>query len=84
MDEKNGIWVEDSIKLVDYIADFIQNWLEDNISEDLYNTAFETAKKYSDKNEFETKVIKLFESYSNARISNFESELNKLTSTVNE
>lgn len=82
MTEKNGVWVQDSIRMIDYIADFVQNWLEDNISEDLYTSMSETAEKYSNEELFKTKVSELFNSYINVRVSNFESELNKLTSNV--
>lgn len=82
MTEKNGVWVQDSIRMIDYIADFVQNWLEDNISEDLYTSMSETAEKYSNEENFKNKVSELFSSYANVRISNFESELNKLTSNV--
>jgi hypothetical protein len=82
MTEKNGVWVQDSIRMIDYIADFVQNWLEDNISEDLYTSMSETAEKYSNEENFKNKVSELFSSYTNVRISNFESELNKLTSNV--
>ena len=39
------IWYFDKLQTVD-IIDFIQNWLEDNISEDLYCRK-ETSEKYS-------------------------------------
>lgn len=82
MDEKNGVWVQDSIRIIDYIADFVQNWLEDNISDDLYTAMKETSDKYSEENKFKHNVSQLFNSYFNVRISNFETELNKLTSNV--
>ena len=60
MTEKNGVWVQDSIRMIDYIADFVQNWLEDNISEDLYTSMSETAEKYSNEENFKNKVSELF------------------------
>ncbi len=33
--EKNGVWVENPLQLVDVIADVVQTWLEDNILVDL-------------------------------------------------
>jgi glycosyltransferase involved in cell wall biosynthesis len=36
MNENNGIWITDKLLLSDIIADFIQNWLEDNIKPELY------------------------------------------------
>ena len=32
---KNGIWTYDLNSLVNVVAEFTQNWLEDNISEQL-------------------------------------------------
>ena len=77
MNENNGIWITDVIKLPDYIADFLQNWFEDNVSEKLYESGFETAEKFSDENKFINSVNKSFENYRTLRISNFENELNK-------
>ena len=31
INQNNGIWISDENKMVDFTADFIQNWLEDNI-----------------------------------------------------
>ena len=78
MNEENGIWVQEELRMVDFIADFIQNWLEDNISDKLYLGGVETAKKYSDYQKFEENVIQNFERYSEVRVSNFSEELNKL------
>lgn len=78
MNENNGIWVDNTINFPDLIADFVQNWLEDNIISDLYQNGFETSKKYSDEKEFEGKLIHLFEDYSQKRINTFSEELNKL------
>jgi glycosyltransferase involved in cell wall biosynthesis len=41
MDENNGIWTKDGDKLIDMIADYIQNWVEDNISEKLPGASFD-------------------------------------------
>jgi hypothetical protein len=47
--EKNGIWVENPLQLVDVIADVAQTWLEDNILVDLYTEGEKTAEKYTNK-----------------------------------
>jgi hypothetical protein len=76
--EENGIWIQDEIKLVDFIADYIQNWLEDNISEKLYENGLETSNKFSDTNKFEKSVTNLFEKYFDNKIISFKEEINKL------
>ena len=78
LNENNGIWIQDKINLPNVIADFLQNWLEDNISQKIYESGIETATKFSDKESFERKIEMIFESYFMIRIENFNNELNKL------
>jgi hypothetical protein len=78
MNENNGIWINNNLDMVDVLAEFIQNWLEDNISEKLYEGGYETAEKYSNKENFETNVIGLFTDYVNKRLDAFESQLEKI------
>ncbi len=78
LSEENGIWIQDEIKLVDYVADFVQNWLEDNVSENLYKNGIETSEKYSDVEKFEKTILSTFEGYLQVIKENFETELNKL------
>jgi hypothetical protein len=73
----NGIWIQDEITYCDVIADFIQNWLEDNIAPKVYDEGFKTSSKFSNYSKFENSVINLFSSYSQIRLNNFEQELNK-------
>ena len=75
--ENNGIWIQEKIRLQDILADFIQNWLEDNVSESLYNGGIETADRYKNQDKFKNTIESLFIGYSNIRIENFQSELNK-------
>jgi hypothetical protein len=77
LNENNGIWVTDKIQLVDITADFVMNWLEDNVSETLHDTGINTASKFSDTESFKDKVLFSFDSYSNTRIDSFQQELNK-------
>ena len=42
MNEDNGLWLGEETKLCDFTADFIQNWLEDNIKPELYDKMDET------------------------------------------
>ena len=76
MNDNNGVWYFDKLQTVDIIADFIQNWLEDNISEDLYNAGKETSEKYSNKNIFDINVVKLISSYCDSRLESFEKLIN--------
>jgi len=76
--DSNGIWTYDLNQLPDIIAEFIQNWLEDNISEELYVSSLETASKFKNKDEFESSVISTFENYLNIRKESFVSQLDKL------
>lgn len=78
LNENNGIWVQDKINLTNVVADFLQNWLEDNIAPKIYESGIETVKKYSNKESFEEKLEIIFESYFMKRLENFTSELNKL------
>jgi len=78
INENNGIWTNDNNMIVDILAEFIQNWLEDNISEKLYTSGVETAEKYSDFESFQNKSVELFEDYINKRLEIFENQYNKL------
>jgi hypothetical protein len=77
MTEDNGIWITDVTLMADFVADFIQNWLEDNIKPELANHMKETVEKYQNKQEFETNVINLFESFLTIRANSFEEQINK-------
>jgi len=78
MNEKNGIWTQDKNKMVDLIAEFIQNWLEDSITLDLYTEIETTANKYKDQDKFNSAVTDTFLSYLDNRIKAFEEQLNKI------
>jgi dsDNA-specific endonuclease/ATPase MutS2 len=69
-------------EIVDYIANFTQNWLEDNISDDLYEEIKNTSDKFKDVEKFEDGVIKLFEKYFETRQSIFEEQLEKIKLNV--
>ena len=77
MTEDNGVWISDQTIIPDVIADFIQNWLEDNIKPEMYEEMKKTAQKYSDKQEFESSVISLFEGYIKTRTESFEEQISK-------
>ena len=77
MTEDNGIWVTDLTMMADYIADFIQNWLEDNIKPELHENMKKTIENYTNKQEFESSVTSLFESYLTNRADSLESQITK-------
>lgn len=78
MTEDNGIWLIEDTKLCEYTADFIQNWLEDNIKSELYIEMDKTVSGQPKKEDFENNVVKLFSDYLIVRTKSFEEQLNKL------
>jgi len=81
LNEDNGLWIQDLLIFPDVIADFIQNYLEDNISNKIYDEGFKTSEKFSSHVNFDTTVSSLFENYINVRLSNLNEELNKHKNT---
>lgn len=78
INENNGIWVDDYNSMPDYIADFIQNWLEDNINLSFMEETEKTSEKFKDKNKFDETVSNLFDEYIKIRLEAFESQLTKV------
>ena len=78
MNENNGVWVNNKIQILDFIADFLQNWLEDNVKQDLYTEMLKTVENLPSKTDFETKTVELFSGYINTRATSFEEQLSKL------
>ena len=81
LNENNGIWTYQFNEIVDIVANFTQNWLEDNITEELYNNMQETAKKYQNEETYTENVVKLFNEYFDTRLDLFAEQLNKLKLT---
>jgi hypothetical protein len=79
LEDKNGIWVDNQIMMVDIIADLIQTWLEDNLLKELYVEASNTAEKYTNKEKFESEVFEIFSDFSNKRKEAFVAQLNPET-----
>lgn len=73
--QSNGVWVNDKLMMSDYIADFIQNWLEDNIKPEIIEEGLKTAQKYKNKEFFESNTISLFTNYIETRINIFEQQI---------
>jgi len=78
MTDENGVWTYEFNNIHDILAEFIQNWLEDNINTELYEKGIETASKYTNKSKFEETVVKLFDDYTKQRLEAFESQLDKI------
>ena len=52
MTDSNGVWTYELNSMVDIIAEYTQNWLEDNISEGLYQSGLDTSKVFQESSEF--------------------------------
>jgi len=78
MNENNGIWINNQNMVVDVIADYIQNWLEDNINPGLNGEIEKTTSQLQTKENFDKVVVETFENMINTRLSSFEEQLNKL------
>jgi hypothetical protein len=78
MNDDNGLWINNKTQMVDFIADFLQNWLEDNVNEKMYESMVVTANEIISKTEFEKKVTYLFDGFIQTRLNSFEEQLNKL------
>lgn len=77
MNENNGVWVKDKLIIIDVIADFIQNWLEDNIKPEIYESMKETSKEFINKQNFENQVVDLFSSFMDKRAELLEEQISK-------
>jgi hypothetical protein len=77
MTEQNGIWITDKTLFVDVIADYIQNWLEDNINPNIQEEMKKTLELISDKQKFDSSVVTLFSTYLNTRADSFEQQISK-------
>jgi len=78
MNEKNGFWVNNKLDILDFIADYVQNWLEDSVSEELFNEIKNTVSELPSLETFNQNVIELFNSYLKTRLESFESQASKL------
>jgi len=78
MTDSNGVWTYELNSMVDIIAEYTQNWLEDNISEGLYQSGLDTSKVFQESSEFESNVVEKFDSYLSVRLNSFQTQLDKL------
>jgi hypothetical protein len=81
MNEDNGLWINNKNQIVDFVADFLQNWLEDNVNEKMYESMSLTTDGLSSKTDFEKDVVSLFDGFLQTRLNSFEEQLNKLEPT---
>lgn len=77
MTEENGIWITDQTLFPDLIADYVQNWLEDNIDPKIFEQMKTTVERYTDKQKFESSIVSLFEGYLKNRADSFENQISK-------
>ncbi len=78
MNEDNGLWINNKLQLIDFTSQFLQNWLEDNVSETLYEGMKKTISELLTKDDFYKKTLSIFEEFINTRLVSFEEQLNKL------
>ena len=78
MSEENGLWINNKIQLVDFIADYLQNWLEDNVNENLFIEMKKTVDSLPTKESFEKESVELFNKYLTLRQDSFTEQLSKL------
>jgi glycosyltransferase involved in cell wall biosynthesis len=78
MSEDNGIWINNKVQIVDFVADFVQNWLEDNINPNMSDEMLKTIENQSTREEFNKVAVSLFEGYITKRVESFEEQLSKL------
>lgn len=78
MNENNGIWINNQNILVDVIADYIQNWLEDNINTELYAEMEKTKAGLITEEDFNKSVVNIFEKMITTRANTFREQINKL------
>lgn len=77
MNDENGLWITDQTIISDVLAEFIQNWLEDNINPEIYSHMKSTIGIFQNKKEFENKTCSFFEEVLNQRADSFEKQLSK-------
>jgi hypothetical protein len=78
MNEDNGLWINNKTQVVDFLADYIQNWLEDNTNPKIIYEMEKTVESLPTKENFTNKVKELFNEYVEKRAITFEEQLNKL------
>ena len=78
INEDNGVWVNNKTQIIDAMADHLQNWLEDNISEEFNDKMKSTVDVLPTEEDFNKQAVSLFTDYFSVRIQAFEDQLSKL------
>jgi len=81
MNENNGIWIQNFNEIVDVVANFTQNWLEDNINDGLYTNMTNTGNESQNYENYKNNVVNLFEQYFETRKEIFTTQLEKIKIT---
>jgi hypothetical protein len=81
MNENNGVWTYEFNEIVDVVANFTQNWLEDNINESLYEEMLKTSNEFNSQEKFTNNTIDLFTQYIQTRYDLFSEQLEKIKET---
>tara|TARA_R110000824_G_scaffold42265_3_gene124709 strand:- start:2605 stop:3672 length:1068 start_codon:yes stop_codon:yes gene_type:complete len=76
--QENGLWTMDESKIVEVLGNYIKNWLEGNIPDELYNKMGETVSIFSEDKERDL-LISYFETLFNEKTQEFKNSINKLT-----
>lgn len=77
MNDDNGLWITDQTIITDVLAEFIQNWLEDNINPEIHSHMKSSVEIYQNKQAFESKTLSFFEEILTQRADSFEKQLSK-------
>jgi glycosyltransferase involved in cell wall biosynthesis len=78
MEDSNGVWTYQFNEIIDIVANFTQNWLEDNILPELYTKMLETTENFKSYENFSNTVISTFEDYFEVRTKLFSDQLEKI------
>jgi len=77
MNEDNGLWINNKNEIVDYAADYLQNWLEDNVNEKIFVEMKKTIEQLITEEKFNQVVIETFQNYLTKRANTIEEQINK-------
>jgi hypothetical protein len=75
--QENGIWSQDESTIVETIANYMKNWLEDSLPEQLYKSMENSCDPYTIDKE-QKSVITYFEGLVTEKVTEFEASINKL------
>lgn len=71
MDDKNGMWVHDEYEIPDIIFNFMKNWLEDTLPDDVTHPDHKITDKYN-KDIFTENLLKIASDLKEQKIKNLE------------